>query len=52
VSTIDWLSNAAMREEMGKQGAKTALNYSWDRIAGEILRYYEEVANGGGEPRT
>ena len=46
------LSNAAMREEMGKQGAKTALNYSWDRIAGEILRYYEEVANGGGEPRT
>ncbi len=37
------LSDDAPREEMGKQGSKTAQRYSWDRISGEILAYYERV---------
>lgn len=41
------LSDAALREEMGKQGAKTAQRYSWDRISREVLAYYEQVMNGG-----
>ncbi len=34
--------------EMGKQGAATALRYSWDRVSGEILDYYQRVMNGRG----
>lgn len=41
------LSDAALREEMGKQGAKTAQRYSWDRMSRQVLSYYETVANGG-----
>jgi phosphatidylinositol alpha-mannosyltransferase len=41
------LSDSAMREEMGKQGAKTAQRYAWDRISREILAYYEQVMNDG-----
>ena len=41
------LSDAALREEMGKQGTETARRYGWDRISREILAYYEQVLNGG-----
>ncbi|MBI2913154.1 MAG: glycosyltransferase family 4 protein [Chloroflexi bacterium] len=34
--------------EMGKRGSATALRYSWDRVSGEILDYYQRVMNGRG----
>jgi phosphatidylinositol alpha-mannosyltransferase len=40
------LSDAAAREEMGKQGARTAQHYSWERVSSQVLEYYEAVANG------
>ncbi|MBI1885284.1 MAG: glycosyltransferase family 4 protein [Chloroflexi bacterium] len=40
------LSDAALREVMGKQGAKTARRYSWDRVWRDIMAYYERVMNG------
>ena len=40
------LSDAALREEMGKQGGKTAQPYGWERISARVLDYYEAVANG------
>ncbi len=48
LATALWrlLSDAALREEMGKQGARTAQRYSWDRVSREILAYYERVMNG------
>lgn len=47
------LSDAALREEMGKQGIRTAQRYSWDRVAGMVLDYYQEVLAGraGSEAR-
>ncbi|MFB3053135.1 MAG: glycosyltransferase family 4 protein, partial [Dehalococcoidia bacterium] len=48
------LSDAALREEMGKQGAKTAQLYSWERVSAQVLEYYQATANGtapaGSEP--
>jgi phosphatidylinositol alpha-mannosyltransferase len=41
------LSDATQREEMSKQGVKTAQRYSWDRISRQILAYYEQVMNDG-----
>jgi phosphatidylinositol alpha-mannosyltransferase len=40
------LSDAGMREEMGKQGSKTAERYGWDRMSEKVLDYYQAVANG------
>ena len=40
------LTDGARREEMGKQGAKTAQRYSWERVSGEVLDYYQAAANG------
>ncbi len=37
------LSDAALREEMGKQGARTAQRYSWDRQSREVLAFYEQT---------
>ena len=48
------LSDAALREEMGKQGAKTAQRYSWEQVSAQVLEYYQVTANGtasaGSEP--
>ena len=45
------LADDAAREEMGKQAGRTAQRYSWDRMAGLVLDYYEETMatrmNGG-----
>ncbi len=40
------LTNAAMREEMGKQAARTAQGHSWTEASARVLRYYEDVASG------
>jgi phosphatidylinositol alpha-mannosyltransferase len=40
------LSDAALREEMGKQGGKTARPYGWDQMSARVLEYYQSVANG------
>jgi phosphatidylinositol alpha-mannosyltransferase len=40
------LTDGPRREQMGKQGAKTAQRYSWERLSGEVLDYYEATANG------
>ena len=48
------LSDADLREEMGKQGTKTAKRYSWERVSAQVLEYYQATANGtasaGSEP--
>ncbi len=43
------LSDAALREEMGKRGTKGAQRYGWDRISREILAYYEQVMTDGAD---
>jgi phosphatidylinositol alpha-mannosyltransferase len=40
------LRDGGAREAMGKAGAKTSEAFSWERMSGLILHYYEEVANG------
>lgn len=40
------LSDPALREEMGRRGAITAQRYSWDRMAQQVLDYYQQVAAG------
>ncbi|HEU4760423.1 MAG TPA: glycosyltransferase family 4 protein [Dehalococcoidia bacterium] len=44
------LRDAGLREEMGKQAAVTAQQYSWERTAGQVLQYYEETIAAGGAP--
>jgi phosphatidylinositol alpha-mannosyltransferase len=39
------LRNEKLRKEMGSNGRKKALNYSWDKVVGEIFDYYEEILN-------
>jgi len=39
------LGDAGAREEMGKAGVKTSQSFSWERMSGLILKYYEDVAN-------
>jgi phosphatidylinositol alpha-mannosyltransferase len=41
------LGNAAMREEMGRAGARHAQDYSWQEVSGRVLNYYEETINAG-----
>lgn len=45
------LSDAGMREEMGRAAAQHARNWSWDEVSSEVLAFYEETAanrNGNG----
>ncbi|MCH8050648.1 MAG: glycosyltransferase family 4 protein [Chloroflexi bacterium] len=45
------LSDAGMREEMGRAAALHARNWSWDEVSSEVLAFYEETAanrNGNG----
>jgi phosphatidylinositol alpha-mannosyltransferase len=39
------LRNEKLRKEMGSNGRKKALNYSWDKVVGEIFDYYQEILN-------
>jgi phosphatidylinositol alpha-mannosyltransferase len=39
------LSDAAMREEMGRAGSRDARKYSWDEMSGRVLKMYEDTAN-------
>jgi len=41
------LSDAALREEMGRAGTVRAAPYAWDRVSGQVLDYYGELAGGG-----
>lgn len=36
-----------LRERMGRQAAEFARGYSWDKIADQVLRVYEDVLKGG-----
>jgi len=38
------LCDSAIREELGRQAGKTALRYSWERMAARVLEFYEETA--------
>ncbi len=38
------LCDEGQREAMGKQASKTARRYSWERMAGRALEFYEETA--------
>jgi phosphatidylinositol alpha-mannosyltransferase len=42
------LSDAGMRETMGRAGAGRARDYSWDEQSARVLQYYEDAANGRG----
>jgi phosphatidylinositol alpha-mannosyltransferase len=37
------LKDPALREGMGRQGQVKAANYSWDKVAKQILSYYREL---------
>ena len=39
------LNDSALREEMGKAAAGRSQAYSWDRLAGEVMDYYESVGS-------
>ena len=40
------LSDDGMREEMGKAAGRTALAFSWERMSGQVLDFYEETVAG------
>lgn len=42
------LSDAAMREEMGRAGARHSQSYSWEEMSGRVLDYYKEAVTTGG----
>lgn len=46
------LENPDLRQKMGQQAAEFARNYSWDHIAGRILRLYEKVLTPESRPRV
>jgi phosphatidyl-myo-inositol alpha-mannosyltransferase len=46
------LSDAGMREEMGRAGSRQAQLYSWEEMSGRVLRFYEDVGNGVGHLGT
>jgi len=37
------LSNPGLRQEMGKQAARLAQDYGWEKIAGRLIQLYEQV---------
>ncbi len=37
-----FLDSSALREEAGARGAQTAQDYSWEKIAAQILAFYED----------
>ena len=41
------LSDAALREEMGRAGTVRAAPYAWDKVSGQVLDYYRDLAGGG-----
>lgn len=41
------LNDAALREEMGKAAARSSEAYSWDRLSGQVLDYYESLSSAG-----
>jgi len=41
------LSDAALREEMGRAGAVRAAPYAWDKVSGQVLDYYRDLTGGG-----
>ena len=40
---IRLLQDPAMRERMGRQGQATATDYAWQKVAQQILDYYQEL---------
>ncbi len=48
------LSDAALREQMGRAGTVRAEPYGWDHVSARVLDYYQAAANGtasaGSEP--
>jgi phosphatidylinositol alpha-mannosyltransferase len=40
---IHLLADAELRQRLSMEGRRTALRYSWPRVAGEVLDYYEET---------
>ncbi|HET8945060.1 MAG TPA: glycosyltransferase family 4 protein [Dehalococcoidia bacterium] len=42
------LSDDGMREEMGKAASRTAQAFSWERMSGQVLEFYEETVAGRG----
>ncbi len=41
---VQLLEDADLRQRMGQAGRVTAQGYAWDRVAGQVLDYYQEVA--------
>ena len=40
------LRDEKLRREMGANGRKKAMRYSWDTVAREIVDYYNEILTG------
>ncbi len=38
------LSNAKLRERLGRNAAKTAKEFGWDKVTGKLARFYKELA--------
>jgi len=43
---IAYLMDREKRMKMGENSRQTALQYSWDRAAGEVAQYYRMIGNG------
>jgi phosphatidyl-myo-inositol alpha-mannosyltransferase len=37
------INDVNLRKQLGERGCCKAANYGWDRIAGDVLKYYEKV---------
>jgi phosphatidylinositol alpha-mannosyltransferase len=40
---IRLLNDPSLRKEMGRRGQEKANAYSWERVAGRVLDYYQEL---------
>ena len=42
-SLVELINSPQMRQEMGQRGRAHAEAYSWPRVAGQVLDYYERL---------
>jgi phosphatidylinositol alpha-mannosyltransferase len=43
------LSDAALREQMGRAGTVRAAPFAWDKVSAQVLDYYQELAGNGSQ---
>ena len=40
------LTDKKLQEQLSKRGRKSSRQFSWDRVASQVLSYYEHLATG------